>query len=127
MMFEFWFLLAVRASHPHLRIPSSRAHLHLRTSCLNDFAQFVRRPIAYTPNTEVLGALVLLRPHSPYPHGHPRLFVQLLAAMGFSVYPSVIHFAPKSAKRFPTGGTSLAALHVTLHTGFAVSPFRPAW
>ncbi len=63
-MFEFWFLLAVRASHPHLRIPSSRAHLHLRTSCLNDFAQFVRRPIAYTPNTEVLGALVLLRPHS---------------------------------------------------------------
>jgi len=63
-MFEFWFLLAVRASHPHLHIPSSRAHLHLRTSCLNDFAQFVRHPIAYTPNTEVLGVLVLLRPHS---------------------------------------------------------------
>lgn len=56
------------------------------------------------------------------PHGWPRLFVQLLAAMDFSCYPSVIHLGTVVPKCFPTVSSGLAALRVQAH-GVCRFPF----
>ena len=42
-----------------------------------------------------------------------------------SVCPSVIHFAPKSAKRFPTGGMARSSLAHDCSHGVCSSLFRP--
>ena len=111
---------AAWASHPHSCIPSSRAHLHLRTSCSKRFCTI--RPLSCMSAPTFVG-WSRSRPDAPskghttiahaHPHEWPRLCVQLLAAMDFQRLPSVIHFAPKSAKRFPTVSTGLSSTSAT--------------
>lgn len=86
---------AAWASHPHSCIPSSRAHLHLRTSCSKRFCTI--RPLSCMSAPTFVG-WSRSRPDAPTeghttiaharPHGWPRLCVQLLAAMDFPT-PSV--------------------------------------